>query len=476
MSGAWKIRSVEFPVAVEIRYWTYLWISSGGPDEAWSSETELQSSLKALHGTLNALGMNAGGPMFPGTRIVLSNLNDEVRLDEAIDSILRYYHKSPTFLLVILRSAEDPIYSYVKTLCDIKMGVRHVCVSSHNLARARLSDTFCMNLAMKINLKLGGRNHHISPSTLGVISEGRTMVVGIDVTHPAPGTSKNVPSIAAVVASTDSFLSQWPAEISIQQGRKEMVSNLDGIMKSRLDQWAQKNGGSYPDNILIYRDGVSESQYEQVLELELPLIRRACEVVHGTGRQHYTRMRISILIVSKRHHTRFFCAGKDNRSYNPLNGTIVDRDVTQYGKWEFYLQSHSPNQGVARPVRYMVIFDEIFQNVNMRHRFRSAADHLESITHNMCYLFGRCNKAVSVCPPVFYADLACTRGRAYVSHLSEGSNPTESTNFEAENEQGNVLKTEWSRKIRLHPTISSSMFYIWHLFTGKPLPEPMQKI
>jgi hypothetical protein len=442
-------------VPVAIRYWTYLWISTGGAEEVWSSERELQGSLKALHGTLSALGMNTEGPIFPGTRVVLGNLDDEMRLDKAVDGILKHCHGPPTFLLVILRSTEDPLYSYMKTLCDIKKGVRHVCVSSQNLARARPSDTFSMNLAMKINLKLGGSNHHLHPSKLGVISEGRTMVVGIDVTHPAPGTSKNVPSIAAVVASTDSFLCQWPAEISIQQGRKEMVSNLDGIMKSRLDLWARRNGGAYPDNILIYRDGVSESQYGQVLALELPLIRRACDMVHG-----FKKMRISIIVVCKRHHTRFFCAGKGNSSDNPLNGTIVDRDVTQPGKWEFYLQSHSPNQGVARPVRYMVIFDEIFQSVKMRHQFLSAADHLETITHNMCYLFGRCNKAVSICPPVFYADLACTRGRSYLSYMSGCSNPTKSTKLEAENEHGNVLETDWSRIIQLHPTVCSSMFYI----------------
>jgi hypothetical protein len=306
-----------------------------------------------------------------------------------------------------------------------------------------------MNLAMKINLKLGGRNHQLHPSKLGIISEGRTMVVGIDVTHPAPGTSKNVPSIAAVVASTDSFLSQWPAEISIQQGRKEMVSNLDEIMKSRLDLWAKRNGGAYPDNILIYRDGVAESQYGQVLEQELPLIRRACDMVRGTKKMHVKPMRISIIIVGKRHHTRFFCVGKENRSDNPSNGTIVDRDVTEYGKWEFYLQSHTPNQGVARPVRYMVILDEIFRNVKLRHQSPSAADHLESITHNMCYLLGRCNKAVSVCPPVFYADLVCTRGRSYLSGCSKPTGSPKSG-----------VETEQSRRIQLHPTICPSMFYI----------------
>lgn len=31
----------------------------------------------------------------------------------------------------------------------------------------------------------------------------------------------------------------------------------------------------------------------------------------------------------------------------------------------------------------------------------------------MCYLFGRATKAVSICPPAYYADIVCTRQRAY---------------------------------------------------------------
>jgi eukaryotic translation initiation factor 2C len=51
-----------------------------------------------------------------------------------------------------------------------------------------------------------------------------------------------------------------------------MVSGLDSMLKSRLRLWATKNKGTYPENILICRDGVSEGQYEIVLDQELPLL------------------------------------------------------------------------------------------------------------------------------------------------------------------------------------------------------------
>lgn len=50
-----------------------------------------------------------------------------------------------------------------------------------------------------------------------------------------------------------------------------------------------------------------------------------------------------------------------------------------------------------------------------------AADGLEKLTHDMCYLFGRATKAVSICPPAYYADILCTRHRAYMSDVFEAS-------------------------------------------------------
>ena len=41
-------------------------------------------------------------------------------------------------------------------------------------------------------------------------------------------------------------------------------------------------------------------------------------------------------------------------------------------------------------------------------------DELQKITHSLSYLSGRAPKALSIAVPVFYADLACTRGRAYL--------------------------------------------------------------
>lgn len=121
------------------------------------------------------------------------------------------------------------------------------------------------NVALKFNLKLGGLNQSLEQPRLGVLSEGRTMVVGIDVTHPSPGSSSTAPSIVGIVVSIDKWFGQWPADLAIQTARQEMVSGLKSLMELRLALW-KCHHGAFPENILVYRDGVSEGQYDLVLE------------------------------------------------------------------------------------------------------------------------------------------------------------------------------------------------------------------
>ena len=78
------------------------------------------------------------------------------------------------------------------------------------------------NVALKLNIKMGGVNHRMEGRSATWLAQEPTMLVGIDVTHPGPGTVKGTPSIAAVVASTDKDFAQFPASLRIQETRKEV--------------------------------------------------------------------------------------------------------------------------------------------------------------------------------------------------------------------------------------------------------------
>ncbi|KAF3933121.1 hypothetical protein ABW19_dt0201937 [Dactylella cylindrospora] len=154
------------------------------------------------------------------------------------------------------------------------------------------------------------------------------MLVGMDVTHPSPLSAKGSPSIASIVASCDDTFMNYPCSLRIQP-RGELIKDVFDMFLERLNEYRRCNPkvpGGKPSKIIIYRDGVSEGEYGRVLGYEFPEIIRACEAFE-TG----YRPRLTIIIVGKRHHTRFFPTEEafvDSKTRNCLPGTVVDRGVT----------------------------------------------------------------------------------------------------------------------------------------------------
>jgi len=247
-----------------------------------------------------------------------------------------------------------------------------------------------------MNVKLGGRNSFLSPSQVPFITDKPTILMGADVTHPAPGDTER-PSIAALCASMDAKASRYAASIRVQTGRTEIIADLANMVKELLKTFYQTCGRK-PDRILFYRDGVSEGHFSQVLKSEINAVRAACQALDV----NYKPL-ITFVVVQKRHHTRFFPIDRRDadRTGNCFPGTVVETDITHPFEFDFYLQSHPGLQGTSRPTHYHVLFDENGFN----------ADMLQTLSYNLCYLYARCTRAVSLVPPVYYAHLVCTRAK-----------------------------------------------------------------
>ncbi|KAJ5591873.1 uncharacterized protein N7459_002242 [Penicillium hispanicum] len=460
MGGSWNMRSIRFSKPAALKKWTWLYIDSNHARRYWPDPNAFNQSLSKFTSVLKASGINAEPPL-RGMRIQLDGNNDAQAIERAVRQ-LQDDHNYPSLILGILHTKDTALYNCVKQVCDVRCGVRNVNVQAEKLKDA--NDQYCANVGLKVNLKLGGGNQSLRPADLGFFADGKTMLVGIDVTHPSPGSSRTAPSVAGIVASVDASLAQWPAGIRIQPPRQEMVAGLDDLLTSRIKHWAQNNRNNYPENIVVYRDGVSEGQYDTVLDSELPLLKRACAAVYPPADQKRGLPHIAIVVVGKRHNTRFYpTADADaDRSANPLPGTVVDRGISESRNWDFYLQAHSALQGTARPAHYFTVWDEIFYP---RHPAApgsgapGAADVLQDLTHKMCYLFGRATKAVSVCPPAYYADLVCTRARCYLSELFDPSLTGSPEASVAGGTEGGRDAPEQSQ-VEIHPNVRDTMFYI----------------
>ncbi|PGH17512.1 hypothetical protein AJ79_01112 [Helicocarpus griseus UAMH5409] len=477
--GSWNMYSNKFTFAKGLQDWACMWLKT--PDDSnpvWRNSTDLnERSLKPFITKLKEVGMDVEIPGFYTLSDNEETIAENIRCALAVEE---KKSKRPKLLFFIL-PVHTPLYNRIKYICDVEIGIHSVCVVAKKFAKPNNHQYFA-NVALKFNLKLGGINQTIDGERkLGLIHANKTMVVGIDVTHPSPGSSSNAPSIAAIVASIDNKLAQWPADLRIQTARQEMVSGLDDLLKSCLRLWARHHRNKYPENILVYRDGVSEGQYQLVLDQELPLLQAACRDLYPATDTKANLPRISIIIVGKRHNTRFFpsSAGDADRSSNPRNGTVVDRGVTDVRNWDFFLQSHSALQGTARPGHYYIAYDEIFRSpaaMSADRTIGNIADKVEALTHNMCYLFGRATKAVSICPPAYYADLVCTRARCYLTRLFEpgsvagsvagGKAAPRAVEQGQEGGEGGggggLGKGDEAREseVRVHELVKDSMFYI----------------
>ncbi|KAK4207583.1 Piwi domain-containing protein [Rhypophila decipiens] len=309
-------------------------------------------------------------------------------------------------------------YKTLKQMADVQLGIHTCCM---NMSKNTDNPQYCDNVLLKANLKCGGVKQTVKLPDMRIIDFNTTMAVGLDVTHPAPG-AQGEQSIAAMVASIDSQLGQGPATMAQQTYSKDEVvfheQGIKDLLEPHLGRWKTAYPKEVlPQQILVYRDGVSEGQYRQVVEYEYEHMKKVCKEVYKRSMKSLPR--ITIVIVGKRHHMRFFKKIDQLDIENPEPGTVVDREVTSQYLWEFYLQPHEPIQSTARPAQYVVVVNDIFSNMRMNLAsfaspgYKNGSEVLIDVTHRLSYTMGRATSAIGVCTPAFLADKACDRARFY---------------------------------------------------------------
>ncbi|KND91602.1 Protein argonaute 5, partial [Tolypocladium ophioglossoides CBS 100239] len=463
MAGGWNMvprdsPSLKFNTSVSVKSWSCLYVEM--PDDMYPGAQKFTSQalkdlMRGFHVVLNDTGIAASPPLEPLQRVQLSDTDDP-----QLEPFFKRAATSLQLLFIILPASPIPLYNRIKQLGDVKYGVHTICSVGKKIAKPQGQDQYFRNEALKFNLKLGGNNQLVEATRRDLIAEDKTMVVGIDVTHPSPGSALLAPSIAGCVASVDRWLGQWPAVLSIQpKRRQEIVGDLQDMLKSRLRLWREKGKhAALPENILVYRDGVSEGQYQIVLDEELPLLRAACKEVYPPVDQAKGLPRLTLVVVGKRHHTRFYPTKEADadRSGNTKPGTLVDRGVTEARSWDSFLQAHTALQGTARPAHYFVLLDEIFRQRHAKSRGTEASDELQELTQNMCYVFGRATKAVSICTPAYYADILCERARCYLSNMFETPSNSAAPSAAGSVEGAGALQED----VQIHQKLRDTMFYI----------------
>nr|POE61682.1 protein argonaute 2 [Quercus suber] len=364
------------------------------------------------------LGIHMEEPLVykPTSMNKLSRVDVLLELLESVNEEAYKIGKGHLQILLCVMSRRDPGYKNLKWISETKM-----------------------------NAKLGGSNVELNDPLPHFGGKGHVMFVGADVNHPS---ARNLtsPSIAAVVATMNwPAANRYAARVCPQLHRKEKILDFGNMCLELVQSYAQRNN-VLPDHIVVFRDGVSEGQFEMVLNEELRELKTALQKIKYSPA-------ITLIVAQKRHQTRLFLENeRDGGSTGNVSpGTVVDTTIVHPFEFDFYLCSHYGSLGTSKPTHYYVLWDE--------HRFTS--DELQKLIYHMCFTFARCTKPVSLVPPVYYADLVAYRGRLYYEAVVEGHSPASATSSSSSTSSSLFSAGSLDPNFfKLHADLENIMFFV----------------
>ncbi|TPX51160.1 hypothetical protein SeMB42_g01966 [Synchytrium endobioticum] len=389
VQGGWQFREKRFFDPTILKSWAVMVFTP-----ALGTET-VRQFLSELYSTLESTGMKIEnkspliGPVNP-------NGNIEESMRKAWRAAGDQAQSRPQLLVCILPNSGVPLYAEIKRVSDTIVGVPSQCLQSKHVIQKKRQ--YCQNIALKLNVKLGGTNFVVQPQDLGWAISEPTIIIGADVTHANPDEqARGKPSVIALAGSIDSKMGKYTAKLATVPP-EQVPGKLSEMIADLVKYFYATVGRVKPVRLIYYRDGVSEGQFGECLQQETKAIRDACASIE----RGYT-LKITYVVVQKRHHTRFFPLqpSDSDRSGNASPGTVIDNDIVHPTDFEFYLQSHAGLQGTSRPGRYTVLYDEN----------ALPAEKIQNLTNQLANVFARANKSVSVTTPAYYANLLAARAK-----------------------------------------------------------------
>uniref|UniRef100_A0A7E4W4Z4 Protein argonaute-1 n=1 Tax=Panagrellus redivivus TaxID=6233 RepID=A0A7E4W4Z4_PANRE len=426
--GVWDMRGKQFHTGIEVKIWAIACFAT--------QQHVKENDLRTFTTQLQRISSDAGMPILGQPCFCKYAMG----VDQ-VEPMFKYLKQNFTGLqlVCVVLPGKTPVYAEVKRVGDTVLGIATQCVQAKNVIKT--TPQTLSNLCLKMNVKLGGVNSILLPTVRPRIFNEPVIFLGADITHPPAGDSRK-PSIAAVVGSMDAHPSRYAATVRVQQHRNEIISDLTYMVRELLIQF-YRNTRFKPTRIILYRDGVSEGQFLNVLQAELRSIREACMML-----ERGYQPGITFIAVQKRHHTRLFAMDKKDqvgKAFNIPPGTTVDVGITHPTEFDFYLCSHAGIQGTSRPSHYHVLWDD--NNLS--------ADELQQLTYQMCHTYVRCTRSVSIPAPAYYAHLVAFRARYHLvdrEHDSgEGSQPSGTSE--------DTTLSNMARAVQVHPDANSVMYF-----------------
>ena len=278
---------------------------------------------------------------------------------------------------------KSSLYDDLKRLTLSTLPIPSQVILNATLRKERGLRSVITKLAIQMNAKIGGIPWVLNDTPLSDIP---TMIIGIDVYH-----KKGSHSVLGFCATTDRKFSRYTTITKVQMEAQEISGLLREAMITAITNFKEDNGNRNPKRIIIFRDGVSDSQIPTVLNSEVLQIKTAFKELVDT-KVIEQEPKLCFLVVNKRVNARFYTRTDGNIS-NPPVGACVDSDVTKENGYDFYLVSAETTQGVVSPTHYHVVYDDTGLN----------CEPIQDLAYKLCYMYYNWSGPIKVPAPCMYA-------------------------------------------------------------------------
>lgn len=305
----------------------------------------------------------------------------KIYMAQSIEKFLKGYSGTENgnliqIIMTISKGKSKPLYRAIKQECWTRLGIPSQHLSIRSLSKHK--DSIIINIIEQMNVKMNGalwniKNGHIPQDSL---------LVGVDVWHG--GSRQGESSVAGIVTSDDQGLHYHSRTVFLNKSGQEIIGKqLSETVKERLSEYKQVHG-RYPNYLIIFRDGVGESQFAEVLVKELSSIFLKPES---------NLPKLLVICANKRVHRKLFGIDEKNQISNPLPGTTVEGMRTQDDFENFYQVSHVTRQGTVNPTHYTIIHNTTDLSL----------DRIELIVYEFTHLYHNWAGGIRVPAPIEYA-------------------------------------------------------------------------
>ncbi|KAH0563129.1 hypothetical protein GP486_002298 [Trichoglossum hirsutum] len=253
--GKWNIKGKKFlkPNPKPLRSWGVLVFAS--------AQVAPKAGIEAFVRQFKDIYISHGG-IVENKSPVMQYANKALDVDANLNMQQRCQ-----IIICIVETKSTWLYLRIKRTTDTLLGVVSQCCHIAHVIQNK--QEYCSNVAMKFNAKLGGTTSRIAgTSSPDAQFPKPTIVIGADVSHGAAGQIQA--STAAITVSLDRFASRYGAICNTNGVKLEMITtkNIQNATIKLTKLWIETHK-IFPTNVYYFRDGVSEGQYQQVLDHEV---------------------------------------------------------------------------------------------------------------------------------------------------------------------------------------------------------------